>query len=600
MSQGKPTKIGRVESVQGSKITVRIDDGPSLIMLEGESYRVGQVGAFYRIPLGYANVYGICTLVGSPAVSDDIRNTYEEEHGIELQGGRYMQIVLFGEGMGAVFERGVTQYPTFNDEVHVVLPYDIRMIYSVENESSSISIGTIAVSTAIEARVNLNRLITRHFAIIGSTGSGKSNLTSTLIESILKKDLPSARILIIDPHGEYGSSNHADTKIFKVNPENSDQALFVPYWALPFSELQEIAFGDGISESKISFLREKIEEAKLANSKTIKNLNVSTVTADSPIPFSLKKLWFDLDSRERQTYEADKITPTQPIDVGDANKLVPSRYRPPAPGGKAPFAPAASQISQIQRQLDFLRSRLLDSRFDFVLNPGPDYSPDILGKTKSDLDKLVASWVAHEGKVTVLDVSEMPSELIGTMVGVMLRLVYDLLFWAGTLPISGKKQPILILLEEAHIFLPKGDESAAHRIFHRIAKEGRKYGVGLGVITQRPTEIDHTILSQCGTVFALRTTNSDDRSSVASNMSDDLGSLGSMLPSLRTGEGLVVGEAMPVPSRIQFSRSTRKIHGGDPDVTLSWGSQPPSLKHYAEALLGWRNKKRPNKEKTKL
>lgn len=592
MSQSKPTRIGRVESVQGSTISVRLDDGPSLIMLAGESYRIGQVGAFYRIPLGYANIYGICTLVGSPAISDITKEAYEAETGREVRGGRFIQVVLFGEALGNVFERGVTQYPTFNDEVHVVLPRDLRVIYSVLDKDSSVVIGNISVATALEARINLNRLVTRHFAIVGSTGSGKSNLTSTLIDSILKRHLPATRLLVIDPHGEYAGTARTDSHSFRVNPEQGEAALYVPYWALPFSELQELAFGEGISEAKATTLREQIASAKMKTAEKMPGLNLSAITADSPIPFSLKALWFALDCHERQNYKADRTTPVEPLRQGDAEQLLQASYPPPAPGGKEPFAPSGSQTYGIQRQLDFLRSRLLDSRYAFVMNPGADYTTNLDGEVRKDLDTLVASWVAHEDKLTVLDVSEIPNEIIGTMVGIMLRLIYDLLFWAGNLPISGRHQPLLLFLEEAHIFLPKEAESAAHRIFHRIAKEGRKYGVGMGVITQRPTEIDPTVLSQCGTVFALRTTNPDDRRAVAANMTDDLGSLGSMLPSLRTGEGLVVGEAMPVPSRIQFYLSPRKTEGGDPNITACWSRPRPGPEEYGNALLNWRNKQR--------
>ena len=147
---------------------------------------------------------------------------------------------------------------------------------------------------------------------------------------------------------------------------------------------------------------------------------------------------------------------------------------------------------------------------------------------------------------------------------------------------------MLIVLEEAHLFLPDGADTPAHRIISKIAKEGRKYGVGLSIITQRPTEIDSTVLSQCGTMIALRMTNSADRSKVESAMPDDLGALSGMLPSLRTGEGLVIGEAMPIPSRIQFFRAANKPQGNDPDVSQAWQQEKPDEKFYKDALENWR------------
>jgi DNA helicase HerA-like ATPase len=163
-----------------------------------------------------------------------------------------------------------------------------------------------------------------------------------------------------------------------------------------------------------------------------------------------------------------------------------------------------------------------------------------------------------------------------------------MLFWAADLDMGGRKQPLLIALEEAHLFLPKEGDSPAHRAVAHIAKEGRKYGVGLCVVTQRPTEIDPTVLSQCGTMIALRLTNPSDRGSVEAAMPDELGLLSGMLPALRTGEGLVIGEAMPIPSRIQFYRAGKKLEGSDPDVAKAWREPRPDGAGYTEALVNWR------------
>ena len=181
-----------------------------------------------------------------------------------------------------------------------------------------------------------------------------------------------------------------------------------------------------------------------------------------------------------------------------------------------------------------------------------------------------------------------PSEILPTIVGTLLRMIYDILFWGGETDISGKKQPLLIILEEAHLFLPEGTETPAQRTVARIAKEGRKYGVGLCVVSQRPSEINTTVLSQCGTMIALRLSNSLDRSKIQGAMPDDLGALTNMLPSLKTGEGLVVGEAVPIPTRIQFFRAKNKPVGDDPNVSDAWTNDRPSPAHYAQALNNWR------------
>jgi DNA helicase HerA-like ATPase len=190
-----------------------------------------------------------------------------------------------------------------------------------------------------------------------------------------------------------------------------------------------------------------------------------------------------------------------------------------------------------------------------------------------------------------MDVSGLPHEVLPAIVGTMIRIVCDLLFWADGLPISGREQPLLVVLEEAHTFLSAEGETAAHRTVSRIAKEGRKYGIGLCVVTQRPVEIESTVLSQCGTMIALRLTNSLDREKVRSMMPDDLGELSNMLPGLRTGEGIVIGDAMPIPSRIQFYKAKNRPRGDDPDVPEAWRKTRPDGAYYQTALRNWRQQK---------
>jgi len=243
----------------------------------------------------------------------------------------------------------------------------------------------------------------------------------------------------------------------------------------------------------------------------------------------------------------------------------------------------------MERNLDLMRSRLSDSNFRFLFEPGKEFTPDKDGKCKKDLDTLVCSWVGHDRPITVLDVSGLPTEVLSTIVGTLLRIVYDTLFWAGDLPMGGRSQPLLLVLEEAHLFLPEGKDSAAQRTISKIAKEGRKYGVGLLIVSQRPSEIESAVLSQCGTMISLRLTNSADRAKVQSTMPDDLGSLSGMLPSLRTGEGLVVGEAMPIPSRVRFHRAKNKPQGNDPLMPKAWQQNTrPDAAQYTQALANWR------------
>jgi len=576
------TYMGMVDSVKGSVVTVRITENlPTLIMIEGQSYRIGQVGSFVRIPLGYTQLYGVCTLVGSAAAPNAEEISQENSR-------KWLSITLFGESCGDFFERGVSQYPTFGDEVHIVTSDDIRTIYNTAEKERTITLGNIAASSGIPGRLDLGRLITRHSAIVGSTGSGKSNLVAVLLEAIASQGFQSARVLVIDPHGEYASAVGDKGYVYKINPnkEEGHKNLFIPFWALPFDELKKIALGD-MQPNQESSIRDLLIDKKKAAAKQLKKtLADSEITADSPIPFSIKHLWFDLDDFERQTFKKDKKTPMGVKTKGDPDKLLSNEYPPPNPSINEPFAHPSPK--RIFKQLELLKSRILDSNFRFLFEPGDGLSPNKEGKCKEDLDNLVGSWVGHDRPITVLDVSGLPSETLSAIVGTLLRIIYDMLFWGAELPVGGREQPLLIALEEAHLFLPKEKDSPAHRTVAKIAKEGRKYGVGLAVITQRPTEIDSTTLSQCGTFIALRMTNSKDRANVESAMPDDLGALSGMLPSLRTGEGLVIGEAMPIPSRIQFYRAKNKPLGDDPDVAVAWQKKRPDSKFYTLALRNWR------------
>jgi len=316
-----------------------------------------------------------------------------------------------------------------------------------------------------------------------------------------------------------------------------------------------------------------------------------TLTADSPVPFSIKKLWYELDKFERITFptaNAQSLEDAYPADeVGDATQLRSDRYPAASPYNQAPYKNPKKR--NLERPLDLMRSRLRDTRFSFLFSPGGGYEPDLDGQIQNDLDALVRDWVGHDRPVTIFDVSGLPSEVQPTIVGTMLRVVYDILFWAQDLPIGGRQQPLLVVLDEAHRFLPEGKDTSAHRTLSIIAKEGRKYGTGLMLVTQRPSEIDSAVLSQCGSLMALRITNSADRAKVSAAVPDDLGGLVEQLPSLRTGEAVFLGEVMPIPSRVRVRKARNKPVGDDPKLPDVWQTPDrPDGALYSQALANWR------------
>jgi uncharacterized protein len=565
----------------------------NLILVAGQSYRVGQIGAFVRIPVGYSDLYAVSTQVGADSMGVPSGTTVGalEDDELAEAGSRWLTVALFGESTSGRFERGVSFYPTIGDEVHVLTSPEMDAIYDRRLGRDDLTIGRIASSSGIPAQLQLSTLVSRHSSIVGSTGSGKSNLVAVIIEELASGDFPSARVLVIDPHGEYGSVAAGNTGVITTDPTApvSDR-LHVPYWALPVEQLLALTMGD-LQPTVTEHIRERIRDLRIEASAFLADPPPSdSITADSPIPFSIRRLWFELEDRERQTFtdsqKQNLATLSVVLDAGDPEKLRVPQYPPATSFNTAPYPNRSRQ--NISRQLDLMRSRLRDDQFSFMFDTSHPTYPDLQGRVSADLDTLLTAWVGGDKAVTVVDVSGIPTEALSIVVGTLLRIVYDALFWAMNLAVGGKAQPLLVVLDEAHLFLPDGGDTPAHRIFSRIAKEGRKYGVGLMVVSQRPSDIDGGILSQCGTMIALRVTNGLDRSAVSGAVPDDLGGLIDMLPSLRTGEALVLGEALQVPSRVRVRRAKNKPAGTDPDLPAAWLDERPDVQLYNQAVKNWR------------
>ena len=436
--------------------------------------------------------------------------------------------------------------------------------------------------------------MSRHCAVVGSTGAGKSNLVIVLLESVGSSDFPTSRAIVIDPHGEYGAAFAGKSRVFKVKPNrpHGEYHLRVPFWALPFSELQRLVIGN-LQPNHEAAIRDEVLALKQEASCLLKLRSAAeTLTADSPVPFSIKNLWYQLDRFERVTFEKSGTAQSADTECeansnGNPNELKPAEFPPADPYNKPPYRNQRKR--NIEKQLEFLASRIRDNRYAFLLAPGGGFDPSLDGEVDSDLDLLVQEWVGHDRQISVFDVSEIPSEIRPAIVGTMLRVIYDLLYWGQELPIGGQQQPLLVVVDEAHQFIPEGESSAAHRMLSVIAKEGRKYGVGLMLVSQRPSELDKSVLSQCGSIVSMRLTNQTDRSTIASAVPDELGGLIELLPSLRTGEGIFLGEIMPIPTRVRIRRAMNKPSGDDPKLPEAWQqSKHPDPRHYASALKNWR------------
>lgn len=562
----KATFLGTVQDVSGSTISVALSNSnmSGLTYVKGNAYKIGQVGNFIKIPIGYIELYGLISQVGASAVPE--KASVENPHG-----NRWFTVQLIGEGnRNGTFERGISNYPTINDEVHLVSESDLKVIYGQHNKPYFVKLGTVSGVESIPAFFDINKLVTRHCAIVGSTGSGKSTTVASILNSLSDQEkYPSARIITIDIHGEYGRALRDRANVFRVNAKEdlaNFQDLVIPFWALNSEELIDLTFGTGISDKDKSVILEKIYDAKLLSFKKHpkSGINEQNLSVDSPIPFSLHHLWYDLYSEVFCTYySGDSKQPVKEnwayeVDdkgneiKGDASKGIPPRFKAvkDIKGDNEKINHGKSTLG-IRSQLESLGSKLRIPRYDFLFRPG-DWSVDQEGKVNKDLDHLVKNWIGSKNPISILDLSGVPTSILNTIIGIVLRILYDALFWGRNLSQGGRLRPLLIVMEEAHNYLNETSKGNASEVVQKIFKEGRKYGIGAMVISQRPSEINKTILSQCGTFIALRLTNSSDRSHIASAVSDNLEGLTSMLPILKTGEAIAVGEAVKLPMRIMI------------------------------------------------
>lgn len=600
-----PTYLGTVQDVQGATISIALDKDTvsGLVFIDGHGYRIGQIGSFVRLPIGFTDLFGIVSQVGAGAVPEALINA-------EPYGYRWLRIQLIGESQRTgQFRRGISQYPTIGDEAHLVTEEDLSRIYGRADTPNLVRVGSLASAESIPALIDIDKIITRHCAVVGTTGAGKSTTVANFLVSVTDPQrFPSARIIILDIHGEYHSALRDRSIIFRVNgnENNEEKRLFIPYWALSFDELLGVTPFRGVGDAERAALVEKVKLLKLASlqSQPRGGVTADTMTVDSPIPFSIHRFWYELHRHVCSTHTAQSANQSEATEaietgedgnplIGDMMQVVPPKYRPITQGGPDRVYLSAASLN-IRRQIIALESLLRDTRYNFLFRPGP-WCPNPEGQPEHDLDALLQSWIGGDKPITILDLSGVPVSILTDLVGVLIRLLFDALFWARYLPEGGRSRPLLFVLEEAHAYLNPGNQGAASAAARRIVKEGRKYGLGAMIVSQRPAEIDPTILSQCGTMLAMRLANAHDRSQVMSTVSDNLEGLFGMLPTLRTGETILVGEAVQLPLRALIDAPAKNRRPDshdpliyDPDSKGGWNKKKQT-ENYGKVLEQWRS-----------
>ncbi len=494
--------IGRIVSVTGAKAIVLLDvprDGAARATADRP-----EMGTLLAIDTATTVVLAIVSAlsVPVPAQRDGESEIWIAELGLV---GELWRL----EDNGFSFNRGVTIYPALGDRVRVAGKSELRLAFC--GTARSVSVGTLRQDVSIPAMVRVDDLLGKHFAILGTTGTGKSCTTALILRSILKEN-PAAHILLLDPHNEYATAFKEWGEV--VSPRN----MQLPFWLLNFDEIVEVLIGDPERKAEIEILQELIPIAKSkyatsrngeqASSQRLRRSpnDPSRYTVDTPVPYRTSDLLKMIEQRMGMLENKHDLSPYRAI-----------KHR-------------LEQITQ-------------DARYAFMFGSltVSDGMAQILGR--------IFRVPVNDKPITILELTGLPPEIVNVVVSVLCRMTFDFAVW-------GEGQvPVTLVCEEAHRYVPASTEAGfgpCKRAIAKIAKEGRKYGASLCIVTQRPAEIDPTILSQCNTVFALRMSNDKDQAIVQSAVSDTGSGLLEFLPALGQREAIAFGDGVSLPVRIKF------------------------------------------------
>lgn len=580
MPEQDPTCIGRVRHVLGATVTVALDPEMAGVapIYRGRLLPVGQIGSLVRIPQGLVDLVATVTLVGIAELAGRVVPT-----DVVQRDERWLQVQLLGEidrGTGR-FQRGVGSYPGLDDPVHFATPDQLRSVFP-RPDKEHVRLGRLSAAEDVPVSLDASRFVVRHAAIVGSTGSGKTSAVASILQNFVNGGWRAANIIVVDPHGEYSTALGGCASVRSVLAEEHDKRLRIPYWALPALDILRIVAGGPGGATFNSRFVELVSKARgdFVRSAAWLAIDPAAVTADTPVPFDIRPIWHQLDKENRETraVAADPASASQ-TDAGDAAMLRSAQFTPYGPGGQPPHK--GPMYGVYGTNPDLLRLGLRDSQLRFFQKPSghPD-GPD-------PLVEVMQEWLGGMSPVSVLDFSGVPSIAADAAIGVVLSLLLEVALrceYGGSG--IGRPSPVLVVLEEAHRYLGEGAMALTRNSANRIAREGRKYGVGLLLVTQRPTELPKTALAQCGTIIALRLSNSEDQGAIKTALPDTISGLAAVLPSLRTHEAIISGEALVLPVRAVLDNPNPWPHAKDPSLE-PWRGQPqvPDVK---PALKSWR------------
>lgn len=548
--------IGTIIEVDGSHIVAELKPGITELsrVFGGETYPIGQFGSIVKIHFGRRIIFAF---VGRLRMKAE----YEIERGFTPKAAsdeRVIEADLFGEGewlrdttvtpdgWALRFDRGVATYPLPQQTVYLTPKRELRFIYG-HGKGPSVHLGEHVGTGGTKCYAEMNELLGKHTAILGSTGAGKSGTVAAVLHSLLERGSEAKlaswkpRIVILDPHNEYPAAFPNRHKL-----STDDGSLVLPYWLLNFSETVALMIGktEFVATSQANIVKNALLKARTEGAMVLQ-LSEAKITVDSPVPYKL--------STFIAAVEADK--PTQASKQDSHNSIL--------------------------EKIDVL---VRDARVSFMMKEWD-------GAAQDPFPSILSQLVSEEAQPKIVDLSGVPNEVAGVSSAVIARTLFNMKVWQTA--DERQSNPVLLVCEEAHRYVPNRGEAqyeAAQEAIRRIAKEGRKYGIGLLLVSQRPSEVEATVLSQCNSWIILRITNDADREHVRAILPDSMSGLTKMLSGLRRQEAIFVGQAAVLPSRILIRSLAREQlpHSNDIDFDKGWQTASVTSEQLVTIANKWR------------
>lgn len=434
------------------------------------------------------------------------------------------------------FRRGVTRYPMPGSEVFPVTTADLKQVYAADDRAH-IGIGTVYPTQDIRAALYIDAMLGKHFALVGSTGTGKSTSAALILHRICQL-APQGHIVMIDPHGEYSAAFRGNGALYDVSN------LQMPYWLMNFEEHCEVFLTTSGSQRQVD--ADILAKCLLmAKAKSRIGQEIAKLTVDAPVPYLLSDL-----------------TNLIGLEMGKMDRA----------GDTAPYLRLKTKIEEIRA----------DPRYGFM------FSGMLVADTMADFLARIFRLPGDGKPISIVDVSGVPSDITSVVVAVLSRMTFDYAIWSRNEP----QRPVLLVCEEAHRYIPAGNETSCSvgRILSRIAKEGRKYGVSLGLITQRPSDLAEGVLSQCGTIIAMRLNNDRDQAFVRAAMPEGARGFLDSIPALRNRECIICGEGVAIPIRVCFDDldDAKRPASSDPLFSQLWRDTGGEDAIIARTVQRWR------------